>query len=64
MEWRRAKLEWPAARICDLLLGPPPDRTWLVDQLDEAIEQLREELARRREVEAELEALRSSATSV
>jgi hypothetical protein len=36
----------------------------MADHLDEAPEQLREELAARREAEAELEALRSSAARV
>jgi hypothetical protein len=57
LDGRRVKLEQPATRICDLLLRPPPDQAWLVDHLDEAARQLREELAGRQEAEAELEAL-------
>jgi hypothetical protein len=30
------QLEQPTARICDLLLGPLPDRAWLGDCLNEA----------------------------
>jgi hypothetical protein len=51
------KLEWPAARIYDLLLRPPPGQAWLADRLDEAVGQLREELVRRWKAEVELEAL-------
>jgi hypothetical protein len=36
LEERRSWLEWPVARICDLLLGPPPGWVRLVDRLDEA----------------------------
>jgi hypothetical protein len=66
VEGCRSKLERPAARICDLLLGPPSGRACLTDRLDEAAGQLREELAAQweAEVEAELEALRSSAARV
>jgi hypothetical protein len=51
--------EWPAVRIYDLLLGPPPSQAWLADRLDEAVRQLRVELATRREDNTELEALRT-----
>jgi hypothetical protein len=34
VERRRSKLERPAARICDLLVGPMPGRAWLADHLD------------------------------
>jgi hypothetical protein len=61
MEDRRSWLQWPITRVCDLLLGPPPDRARLVDHLDEAVKQLRVELAAWREADAELEALRTSA---
>jgi hypothetical protein len=37
MEDQRSRLEWPAARICDLLLGPPTGRARLVDHLAEAL---------------------------
>jgi hypothetical protein len=37
-------LEWPATRICDLLLRPPLGRDRLADRLDEATEQLRVKL--------------------
>jgi hypothetical protein len=59
VEGRRSKLEWPTARIYDLLLRPPPGRAWLAGRLDEATGQLRVELVMRQEAEAELEALRS-----
>jgi hypothetical protein len=58
------KFDWPVARICNLLLKPPPGRAWLADRLDEAARRLREELATRQEAEAELEALRSLAAWV
>jgi hypothetical protein len=64
VEGCRSKLKRPTTRICDLLLGPPPGQAWLADRLDEATGQLREELAAQREVEAELEALQSSAARV
>jgi hypothetical protein len=64
MEERRSWLEWPTARIYDLLLGPPSGWARLVDHLDEAARQLRVELAARWEVDAELEALRASAMRV
>jgi hypothetical protein len=47
VERRLLKLEQLAARICDILLGPPPDRSWMADHLDEAAWQLREELVTR-----------------
>jgi hypothetical protein len=52
-------LERPAVRICDLLLGPPPDRARLADHLDEATGQLRVKLATRLEVDTKLEALQT-----
>jgi hypothetical protein len=52
-------LEWHSVRICDLLLGPPPDRAQLADHLDEAVGQLSVELAARWEVDTDLEALRT-----
>jgi hypothetical protein len=61
MEDRCSWLQWPITRVCDLLLGPPPDRARLVDHLDEAVKQLRVELAAWQEADAELEALRTSA---
>jgi hypothetical protein len=45
MEDRHSRLEWPAARIYDLVLGTPPGRAWLADLLDEAAGHLRVELA-------------------
>jgi hypothetical protein len=54
---RSSRLEWPGMRTYDLLVGPPPGRARLVDHLDKAIGQLGAELAARREVDAELEAL-------
>jgi hypothetical protein len=47
VEDRRSRLKRPTARICDLLLGPPPGRARLVGRLDEAARQLRVELATR-----------------
>jgi hypothetical protein len=57
-------LERPNARICDLLLGPPLYQARCADYLDEAVGRLQEELVARREVNAELEALRTSAERV
>jgi hypothetical protein len=36
-EDRRSRLERPAVRVCDLLLGPPPGHTRLADRLYEAV---------------------------
>jgi hypothetical protein len=62
MEDRRSWLERPTTVICDLLLGLPPGRARLADRLDEVAEQLRGELTARQEADAEMEALRISAT--
>jgi hypothetical protein len=43
-EWR-SRLERPAVRIYDLLLGPPPNQALLANRLDEATGQLGAELA-------------------
>jgi hypothetical protein len=64
MEDRSSQLEWQAARICDLLLGPPPGQARLADRLDEVDVRLRVELATRQEVDVELEALRTSVARV
>jgi hypothetical protein len=48
IEDQRSRLEWPAMRICDLLLGPPSGWAQLADCLDEATGQLRVELAAQR----------------
>jgi hypothetical protein len=48
-------------RICDLLLDPPLGQARWVDRVDEAIGWLAVELVARWEVDAELEALRTSA---
>jgi hypothetical protein len=64
VEERGSKLEWPTARMCNLLLRPPSGWAWLADRLDEAEWQLRVELAARQEAKVELEALRSFATRV
>jgi hypothetical protein len=64
VEDHRSRLERPAARVHDLLLRTPASRARLTDLLDEAVEQLRVELAARREADAELEALRASAAQV
>jgi hypothetical protein len=61
---RRSRLERPSARICDLLLGLPPDRARLVDHLDKSTEQLGAELAARRELNAEPVALWTSAARI
>jgi hypothetical protein len=59
--WRLGELfswlKWPGTRICDLLLGPPLGQARWTDHLDGATRQLGAELATRREVDAELEAL-------
>jgi hypothetical protein len=57
-------LERPQMRVCDLLLGPPFDRAWLADQLEEAVGQLGVEQAAWQEVDTELEAQRTLATRV
>jgi hypothetical protein len=57
VEGRRLKLEWPAAKIFDLLLRPLPGRAWLADHLEEDVGRLSVELDARREVEAKLKAL-------
>jgi hypothetical protein len=36
LEKRRSWLKQPGARICDLLLGPPPNQASLANHLDEA----------------------------
>jgi hypothetical protein len=64
VEERISRLERPAVRIYDLLIGPPTSRVWLADHLDEATGQLRVELAARREVDAEQEAIWTSAVWV
>jgi hypothetical protein len=51
------QLERPAMRICDLLLGPPPDWVRSADRLDEAVGQLRADPVRRREADAEQKAI-------
>jgi hypothetical protein len=59
VEGRHLKFERPAAKIYDLLLGPPLSRAWLSNCLEEAIGRLRVDLYARREAEAKLEALQS-----
>jgi hypothetical protein len=49
VEGHHSKLEWPATRICDLLLRPSPSRPWLVDHLDEAVGRLGGGRRRRRQ---------------
>jgi hypothetical protein len=56
-EDQRSRHEQPPARICDLLLGPPPIRAGLADRLGEAARQLRVNLATWGD--AELETLRT-----
>jgi hypothetical protein len=36
VEDHRSWLEWPIAKICDLLPRPPPDWAWLADRLNGA----------------------------
>jgi hypothetical protein len=64
LEERRSRLERPAARICDLVLGPPLGQAQLADYLDEAARQLGVELAARWVADAELEALQTLAARV
>jgi hypothetical protein len=64
MEDRRSWLERPTERICVLLLGPRTGQARLADHLDEDAGELRVELALGREVDAELEALRTSVARV
>jgi hypothetical protein len=64
LEERCLRLERPATRICDLLLGPPHGRARLARRLDVTIGQLRAELAAHREADTELEALRTSVVLV
>jgi hypothetical protein len=56
------QLEVPGMKICSLLLGPPPGQARWADRLEEAVERLEAALAERRQVDALLEALRTSAT--
>jgi hypothetical protein len=62
-EWH-SDLKWPSVRICHLLLGSPSGRARLADQLEESARWLRTELAARREADAELEALWTTAAWV
>jgi hypothetical protein len=57
-------LELPTTGIYDQLLGPTTGQARLVDHLNEATGQLRVELAAWREVDAKLEALRTSIVQV
>jgi hypothetical protein len=59
-----SRLERPSVRICDLLLGMPLGQAWWADSLGEAARWLGLELATGREVDAEFEALQTSATRV
>jgi hypothetical protein len=59
-----SRLEGPTVRICDLLLEPLPSQAQWPDRLGEATRRLEAELATQRQVEAELEALWTSATRV
>jgi hypothetical protein len=61
LEERCSQLEWPGARFYDMLLGSPSSQARLANHLDEVIGQLCAELAARWEVDAELEALQTSA---
>jgi hypothetical protein len=59
-----AWLEGLGVRIYSLLLGPPSSQARWADHLDEATGRLEVELAERRQVDTELEALWSSAALV
>jgi hypothetical protein len=59
--WVRWLPNFGGTRICDLLLDPPLGQARWVDRVDEAIGWLAVELVARWEVDAELEALRTSA---
>jgi hypothetical protein len=59
-EWC-SRLERPAVRICDLLLGPPPGWAQLADRQNEVTRKLRVVLAARQEADAELEVLQTLA---
>jgi hypothetical protein len=65
--WLEEPCSWlkrPSARICDLLLGPPPNQARWADRLDEAVGRLEAELTAWRHVDADLEALRTSVAQV
>jgi hypothetical protein len=58
------RLEGPGARICGMLLSPPPSQACWADHLTEATGWLEMELTSRRLVDAELGALQTSATCI
>jgi hypothetical protein len=58
-EWR-SRLERPGMRIYDLPIGPPSGRARLANRLDDAIGHLGVKQVARWEVDAELDALRTS----
>jgi hypothetical protein len=62
-EWQ-SRFEKPDVRVCNLILGSPFGQARLVNHLEEATIRLGAEDAARREADAELEALRTSATRV
>jgi hypothetical protein len=64
LEERCSRFERPAVRIYDQLLGPPSGQNQLADHLDEDTVQLGVKLAAQWEVDAELQALWTSATRV
>jgi hypothetical protein len=57
-------LEEPDARICILLLGPPPGQARWADCREEVARQLETALVERHQADGELEALRTSTTLV
>jgi hypothetical protein len=59
-----SRLEWPGAKIYDLLLGLPLDQARWANRLNEATGRLEAELTAQRQVDTELEALRTSAAWV
>jgi hypothetical protein len=59
-----SRLEGPSEKICSLLLGPLSGQSYQADRLDEVAEWLEATLAERRQADAELEALRTSAAFV
>jgi hypothetical protein len=64
LEEQHSQLEWPSARIFDMLLGPPSGRAHLADRLEKVAKQLGAELAARREADAGLEGLQTLATRI
>jgi hypothetical protein len=64
LEELSSRLEGPGRRIYDMLLGPPPSQAPWADRLDMSASWLEVELPMRWQVDAELEALLTSAARV